>query len=93
MIVETLSLAIALAFPNHTRAALCVAEAESKMNPTAISRTGDYGLFQIHQAAHPEYARRYLLTVAGNIRAAVRISRNGRDWSAWAPRTRRICDL
>jgi len=93
MIVHTVVLAIAIAFPGHTEQAICVAKAESNLTTTAISHTGDYGLFQINHRSHPQYTRKYLLTLRGNLKAAVRISRHGRDWSSWAPRTRRICGV
>jgi len=63
--------------------AACIAEHESGGNPDAISRTNDWGLWQIHNGG-PR-----MLAPAANAATAVRMSRNGRDWSAWT--TARMC--
>lgn len=56
-----------------------IAMAESSGNPNAVSPTSDYGLFQIN-SSHGALAT---LNPYGNARAAVAISDDGRDWSAW----------
>ena len=57
--------------------AACIAEHESGGNPNAISPTNDWGLWQIHNGG-PR-----MLNPAANAAAAVRMSDNGRNWSAW----------
>lgn len=53
-------LAEAAGFPsNQLNVAQAVAEAESGGNPTAISSTDDYGLWQINKAAHPDLFDKY----------------------------------
>ena len=63
--------------------AACIAEHESGGNPNAISRTNDWGLWQIHNGG-PR-----MLNPAANAATAVRMSDNGRNWSAWT--TARMC--
>ena len=65
--------------PGNAFLAAEIAKAESGGRSWAISPTDDYGLWQIN-ASHG-----YLATLdpAGNARAAVLISGNGADWSAW----------
>jgi soluble lytic murein transglycosylase-like protein len=63
--------------------AACIAERESSGNPNAISPTNDWGLWQIHNGG------RRMLNPAANAAAAVRMSDNGRNWSAWT--TARWC--
>ncbi len=63
--------------------AACIAEHESGGNPRAISPTNDWGLWQIHNGG-PR-----MLNPAANAAVAVRMSDNGRNWSAWT--TRRMC--
>ena len=43
----------------------------------------DYGLWQIHQAAHPQFTPWDLLDPAYNARAAFAISRGGTVWTDW----------
>ena len=57
-----------------------IARAESGGNPGAISATDDLGLWQINKAAHPAQAT---LDPAANAKAAVSISSDGSNWSAW----------
>lgn len=53
---------------------------ESGWDPNAIGAGGEYlGWFQISVTFHPDAT----LDPAGNVAAAVRISRGGTDWSAW----------
>ncbi len=63
--------------------AACIAEHESGGNPNAISPTNDWGLWQIHNGG-PR-----MLNPAANAATAVRMSGNGRNWSAWT--TARMC--
>lgn len=64
--------------------ALCIARRESGLNPGAVSSTQDYGVSQIHVAAHPEYSA-YRLTrdPVYSVNAFWRLSNHGRDWSPW----------
>jgi hypothetical protein len=57
-----------------------VAMAESGGRQYAVSPTGDVGYWQINRAAHGAMAT---TNAYGNARAAVEISDNGRNWSAW----------
>lgn len=63
--------------------AACIAEHESGGNPDAISPTNDWGLWQIHDGG-PR-----MLNPAANAATAVRMSDDGRNWSAWT--TARMC--
>ena len=63
--------------------AACVAEHESGGNPRAISRTNDWGLWQIHNGGPG------MLNPAANAATAVRMSHNGTNWSPWT--TRKMC--
>lgn len=56
-----------------------IAMAESGGNQYAISPTNDYGYWQIN-GSHGALAT---LDAFGNARAAIAISGNGTDWSAW----------
>ncbi len=60
--------------------AACIAEHESGGNPNAISRTNDWGLWQIHNGG------RRMLNPAANAATAVRMSHNGTNWSPWTTR-------
>jgi Lysozyme like domain len=62
-----------------------IAIAESDGNPDAISPTGDYGLWQIN-ASHG-LAVSTMLSPAGSAQAAIAISSDGTDWSAWTTYT------
>jgi len=63
--------------------AAAVAMAESSGDHNAISSSGDYGLWQINAAAHPQYNRGQLLEPHYNAMAAVAISENGTNWRPW----------
>jgi LysM repeat protein len=63
--------------------AASIAMAESGGNPSAISRTNDYGLWQIN-GSHGALAT---LNPLGNAEAAVSISGNGSSWGAWTTYT------
>jgi hypothetical protein len=60
-----------------------IAMAESGGNPNAISPTDDFGLWQIN-GSHGSMAT---LNPAGNARAAVSISSDGRNWGPWTTYT------
>lgn len=47
--------------------ALAVAQVESNLNPSAISPTNDYGLFQLNRRSFPEYSTDELLDPNKNI--------------------------
>lgn len=49
------------------KTSLSVAEIESNFNPTAISKTGDYGIFQLQSKSFPQYKEEQLLTPEINI--------------------------
>jgi hypothetical protein len=74
------------------RVALCVARGESGLNPGAISRTGDYGTFQINRAS---WARTYnwghILDPVYNVGVAWAMSRRGASWSPWVVYQRGYC--
>ena len=69
--------------PRTAAHAACIAAHESGGNARAISRTNDWGLWQIHNGG-PR-----MLNPAANAATAVRMSHNGTNWSAWT--TRRMC--
>ncbi len=60
--------------------AACIAEHESGGNASDISRTNDWGLWQIHDGGPA------MLDPAANAATAVRMSGNGANWSAWTTR-------
>ena len=73
-------------FGAHCGMALRVARCESRLNPRAVSATGDVGLFQVNYSAHgwpgesfSEFRRR-MSDVDKNVRYAYRLSRGGTDW-------------
>jgi hypothetical protein len=57
--------------------AACVAAHESGGNPSAISATGDWGLYQIHGGGPP------MLNPVANTERAIAMSHDGTDWSQW----------
>lgn len=70
----------------NLKEAWAIAMRESGGNPKAISRTGDYGLFQINKAAHqdsPLWNDRKMLDARYNAEVAAHFSQKGRNWSAW----------
>jgi LysM repeat protein len=69
--------------PASAHIAAQIATAESGGNPSAISPTDDYGLWQIN-GSHGSLAT---LDPVGNARAAVEISDNGTDWAPWTTYT------
>lgn len=82
-LAEMRQLAAQTGFPDPDLAA-AVAMAESGGKSAVVGPTADYGLWQIHQAAHPQYSVASLFDPAYNARAAFEISRQGTDWSPWA---------
>lgn len=64
------------------RTAACIAEKESGGNTWDTGRAGERGLWQIH----PSHGDLSTYFPFGNAQAAVIISHNGRDWSAWTTR-------
>jgi hypothetical protein len=76
-------LARSAGFPDVDTAA-AVAMAESGGNPSAIGDGGtSFGLWQIHLPAHPEVDRMRVLDPVYNAAEALRIARQGADWSPW----------
>lgn len=70
----------------NLREAWGIAMRESGGNPTSISSTGDYGVFQFNRAAHHTaewWDVSKLLTPEYNINIAYRMSRGGRTWYPW----------
>jgi hypothetical protein len=65
--------------PQVAPVAAAVAMAESGGNPSAISPSNDYGLWQINSI----HGAQATLDVMANARAAVAISHNGADWGPW----------
>lgn len=57
--------------------------AESGGNCSAISRTNDYGCFQINAPSHPQWTTDQLLNYQTNIDAAFQVSSGGTNWNAW----------
>lgn len=51
--------------------ALSVVELESGFNPTTISSTGDYGLFQLHRSSFPDYSEAELLDPIINVKLGI----------------------
>ena len=67
--------------------ALCYAQRESGLNPLALSSTNDHHVFQLNWSAHHntfDYARLDEPDVGYGIIAGWRLSKGGRDFSAWA---------
>lgn len=81
--------AIAAAFPEDPSTAIRVARCESGLRPAVISRTNDYGLFQINKKVHEHhlvasmgYVMDDMLEVGPNL-AVARSLYNGSGWGAW----------
>jgi hypothetical protein len=74
--------AIRLVFGARAPAAISVARCESRLNPRAVSPTGDYGLFHATGA----FAARHF-NITYHVRWAYRLSRGGTYWVPWA----RVC--
>jgi hypothetical protein len=68
-----------LIFEALGRAGCMIAFCESGWNADATGPGGTMGWFQVHPAFHADATH----DPAGNVAAAVRISRGGTDWSAW----------
>ncbi len=82
-LAEMRALAVQTGFPDPDLAA-AVAMAESGGKSSVVGPTGDYGLWQVHQAAHPQFSRAGLLDPTYNAQAAFAISKGGTDWTPWA---------
>lgn len=82
-------LVICETFGTKCHLAIQVAYCESRLNPRAVSRTQDVGLFQANFAAHHRRGesfsefRRRMSDPERNVAFAWRLSRRGTDWSAW----------
>lgn len=61
-----------------------IARAESGGNPSAISPTSDYGLWQINSSNRPGSE---MLNPFANAREAISLSGNGSNWSPWTTYT------
>lgn len=68
--------------------ALHVARCESHLDRFAVGSAGERGLFQIHPVHFGWAKPRRLFESLYNARVAFRLSRGGRDWSAWSWRCR-----
>jgi hypothetical protein len=79
----------------HSHTALCVAKRESRFIPWKISRTDDWGLFQINRPTwfgkvihYKQFRLRVqksrIRNALYNARVAYIISRGGTSWAAWA---------
>ena len=66
----------------QTAVAISLAE-DTTSNPHAISPTGDYGLWQINLAAHPDVTQACAFDPYCAAQAAYRISQGGTDWTPW----------
>lgn len=81
------ALATAVGFADPVTAA-AVAMAESGGNPAAVGDCaggrGSFGLWQIHQPDHTEYAPASLMDATYNAHAALAISHGGTDWHLWS---------
>jgi hypothetical protein len=64
-----------------------IATAESGGRTYIVSPTSDYGLWQINWSHDPSDPQIYLNPVV-NVRAAIAISSDGTDWSAWTTYTK-----
>lgn len=70
----------------NVREAWAIAMRESGGNPSSISTTGDYGVFQFNKAAHHAaewWDSKRLLTRSYNIGVAYRMSKGGKSWKPW----------
>jgi len=84
--MQRLSLELVMrAFPPGSKAwAVCVTMRESGANPGAISPSHDFGLGQIHVAAHPQFsAWRLTHDPVYSTRAFVQLSQRGRKRQPW----------
>jgi len=61
-----------------------IATAESGGNPSAISPTSDYGLWQINSSNAPGSE---MLNPYANVKEAILLSNNGTNWSPWTTYT------
>lgn len=75
-------------FGAHASTAFCIAGAETggTYSETAISKTNDYGEWQIHNGL-TMYGPR-IFNAYSNALVAFRMSRGGTDWSPWTTHAR-----
>lgn len=73
-------------FGSRCPAAIRVARCESRLNPRALGRAGERGLFQIHPVHFGWVDERRLFEPLYNARIAFRLSRGGRSWAHWTCR-------
>jgi len=78
--------AICDVFGDRCAYALRIARCESNLNPRAVGRAGERGIFQLHPVHFRRFNAARLFDPAYNARAAFVLSRGGRDWSPWTCR-------
>lgn len=67
-----------------TAVAVAIAEhGGGTVNPSAISATGDVGIWQINQRAHPQWSVEQLKDPKTNAEAMSAVSSNGANWQPW----------
>jgi hypothetical protein len=82
-------LARSVGFPDPILAA-AVAMAESGGNPKAVADTPrelSVGLWQINLKAWPQYTRAKMESPLANAKAALHVSKQGKDWRPWGAYT------
>jgi hypothetical protein len=77
-------------WPRDARRAICIATLESRLDPRAVGRAGERGLFQIHPVHRRWLGARWsrLFEPVANVRAARDLERRA-GWSPWS--TSRAC--
>jgi Lysozyme like domain len=67
-----------------TAVAVAIAEhGGGTVNPSAVSATGDVGIWQINQRAHPKWSAEELKDPKTNAEAMSEVSSNGTNWQPW----------
>lgn len=80
---QVVTLAKQAGFPDPALAA-AVAYAESRGHVRAVGDGGDsIGLWQVNMPAHPRYKKEDLFDARKNAKAALSISRGGKNWRPW----------
>ena len=78
--------------PDRVATALCVVRGESGFNPGAISRTGDFGVFQINKKTwYDTYDWPRILDPVYNVNVGWAMSKHGTYWYPWVVLTRGNC--